>query len=137
MPITQVQSLIDRLILEEKIERQIGSLGLNHPIIQRGIKIDARVDEMQSDNPGITRKEIAKRLNLPIHRVQSSLQRLKVYRQIEQLMQQEKTVLQIAQEMGVGEGKAKFDIARLHKLRGLQRNFQNQQPSTSYSSTDL
>lgn len=121
MPIERVLGLINKLTREEKIERQIDHhRRLNDPITERVIKIDAYVDEMQSNNPGITWKEIANRLRSSIHRIRDSLKRLKVYRQIEQLIAQEKTVLQIAQEMGVGEAEVKLDIAKLQKLRDFQ-----------------
>jgi DNA-binding MarR family transcriptional regulator len=124
IPIAQVKGLIEKLIREGKTERQMrGRNTLNHPITERIIKIDARVGDMQSSNPGIAPKEIAERLNLPISIVYNSLYRLKVYRQTEQLIQQEKTALQIADDMGVSVVKAKFDIAKLQKLRDFQRNF--------------
>lgn len=122
MPITRVYSLINKLLREEKIERQATRLPLNHPIIERRIKIDALVDKMQSNDPGITQKKIAESLNLPIHVIRHSLQCLKVYRQIEQLIAQEKTASQIADGMGIDETKAKSDIARLQKLRDFQHN---------------
>lgn len=122
IPIGQVYGLINKLIREEKIERKIHVLPLNHPIIERGIKIDACVDKMQSNNPGITMKEIAKRLDLSIPTVTNSFKRLKVYRQIEELIAQEKTALRIAQARGTDQVKAKFDIARLQKLRDFQHN---------------
>lgn len=123
IPAVQVHRLINKLIREGKLERQIlGHLPLNQTAIERGIRIDAHVDEIRSDNTRITLREIAQRLNLSISGVRRSLQRLNFYMQIEQLIQQGKTSQQIADAMGIDEAKAKFDIARLQKLRDFQNN---------------
>ena len=128
IPITRVNRLISKLIREEKIKRQIRR-PLNHPIIERGVRIDAHVDQMQSNNPEISRSAIARMLNLTVGTVRISLDRLKRYRYVEQLIQLGNTPQQISQEMGISNTQAEFLIARLKKLRDFQRNLQSQQPN--------